>query len=1532
MNKSNKTVRVFISSTFRDMHAERDHLVTVVFPELRERLEQLGLEFFDVDLRWGVPSKDANGETANSWEYCRQWIDRVDPFFVCILGQRYGWVPTPSQFRDPNEKKQQEQEPRSITDLEVRYAFLTNHRKDRSYFYLRKTLVPNSNQPANEYIDPPEFQDRLTNLKTEVLQCGRPVRHYQCCWTGQGFTEMEEFGRLVLDDLWSGVLRDERYVSKDVWRQVLNTDPDYDPRYTSESQSVPRDLWKKIVALAKPIPQDPLYSERQQMEAFASSRLRWFQGRTQELKHLTDFISSTAKNSPHFAIIVAAPGQGKSALIAKLSQSIQKLKIMTQKPPFLITHFVGATEKSASTYALVLRLLDELDHSGIKWPTDELKEGEKPKQDFNSLCERLYKRLCDYSGERQIVILLDALNQLTDNHDLHWLPSRLGPSVRLVVSCVDDSTSKSAAIPADRVQHSPNGQVWRILTKAMHVIGLRQSISKSDTFLPLLPGSSTKDNSTVEQRILCALLSRMQAPLQIHLNELTPIDVHTIVVAYLNEYCKELDKEQLDAICRMNQAKNPLYLLVMLGELRTLGGNEMNQIVGERITALPHDFPDTVALFRWVLQRMEVFGLEAVQWWCLYLVHGSVGMSSNELAELLARKLGQKGAGTALLIERGLRRYLLQRGRQLDFFHGQLRQAVLEQYGSHVEAVVVHSEIAEYFHHQDWFFESLEQQRQRAELLQPTQRPANLRKVIELPLQCMKVAQHSKQWHEVEILFTDLLFLEAKVEAGLAYDLAGDFSNAVKAMPMECPKHHILKLLHEALVRDIHFIANHPTTVFQCLWNTCWWYDCDMAKDFYEIREGRSVQWASDKEKLCLLLEHWRKTKEARLPGFRWFRSLLPPRTPIGMGIVTILETPLAEIEQLAFDAESKRLSCYARVTHSEVRSGLHIWTLEDWVKQIEIPNTSKYIRYWRKIEFSPDGLHFILSDHYSSCKIELINGPADFEKNMSQIDPRSKARIRSSSHIHSNDEYSVLFSVASPDGKLIALAESIPKKDNYRFVIIETKSGKHRRILGSQGTYPTSMTFSKDGKWLVTTGWDYHALLWDTSTGKHVRNLEGFFSPVVSAAISPDARFVACGCKLGSIHVFQLQGGVLLKSRFVLDSEINRVGLTSDNKLLTSIIQTNKLWDLRTWNIESGECLEQKECSDIPWELNNCTNYSFVGYSVGSVKNSTQITSFFISNNINKDIAWLNIPFMHVSASLDCRTWVGSHFNEVFAFRFEGDLFSDLSKRIAAYKSVSATKQSQILHAPPKLLFCPKCPPQLIWCILALDYDLIVFSHESNSTSGTNEKKNVWEGVKKSLESAEVKYHDVVFTENSITFSVNEKMVFISLHNSEYVLQCIINSGLKISCFVNISGYSQNPEFHSMFNGFNISFLARVFAGSTSGFELFTDNLFLEKRNPYQRWDSGYNHLYFQDHPHFSSYFGFTSFSLLSVLVLPSMLTRGMRINEPPRQEEYFILGSGGGYCTKSNLAHHPSPLFRFIPFRNQLGYGIIAHYRKWH
>jgi hypothetical protein len=54
---TSRVVRVFVSSTFRDMHAERDRLNRFVFPELRSRCAKLGADFLGIDLRWGVTAK-----------------------------------------------------------------------------------------------------------------------------------------------------------------------------------------------------------------------------------------------------------------------------------------------------------------------------------------------------------------------------------------------------------------------------------------------------------------------------------------------------------------------------------------------------------------------------------------------------------------------------------------------------------------------------------------------------------------------------------------------------------------------------------------------------------------------------------------------------------------------------------------------------------------------------------------------------------------------------------------------------------------------------------------------------------------------------------------------------------------------------------------------------------------------------------------------------------------------------------------------------------------------------------------------------------------------------------------------------------------------------------------------------------------------------------------------------------------------------------------------------------------------------------
>lgn len=46
-------IRVFLSSTFRDMQHERDHLVNDVFPVIQRHCAALGISFEVIDLRWG---------------------------------------------------------------------------------------------------------------------------------------------------------------------------------------------------------------------------------------------------------------------------------------------------------------------------------------------------------------------------------------------------------------------------------------------------------------------------------------------------------------------------------------------------------------------------------------------------------------------------------------------------------------------------------------------------------------------------------------------------------------------------------------------------------------------------------------------------------------------------------------------------------------------------------------------------------------------------------------------------------------------------------------------------------------------------------------------------------------------------------------------------------------------------------------------------------------------------------------------------------------------------------------------------------------------------------------------------------------------------------------------------------------------------------------------------------------------------------------------------------------------------------------
>lgn len=117
-----RVVRVFISSTFKDMQRERDALARFVFPFLRERFAQEDVSIFEVDLRWGIT--EAESKDALAVKICLDEIDNCAPFFIAMLGERYGWRPTQAHLDNAglHLSASANAEIPSVTELEIRRA------------------------------------------------------------------------------------------------------------------------------------------------------------------------------------------------------------------------------------------------------------------------------------------------------------------------------------------------------------------------------------------------------------------------------------------------------------------------------------------------------------------------------------------------------------------------------------------------------------------------------------------------------------------------------------------------------------------------------------------------------------------------------------------------------------------------------------------------------------------------------------------------------------------------------------------------------------------------------------------------------------------------------------------------------------------------------------------------------------------------------------------------------------------------------------------------------------------------------------------------------------------------------------------------------------------------------------------------------------------------------------------------------------------------------------------------------------------
>lgn len=412
---NSRSIRIFLSSTFRDFGEERDLLVRRVFPALRARLKDRFVELVDVDLRWGITAEQA--ERGDVLPICLAEIDRARPFFVGMLGERYGWVPPGDAYSAELLERQPwlkaHQGGKSVTELEVLHGVLNNaSMAGRAFFYFRSATY--ARKKGGEYIaSSVEDAQRQRSLKESILKSRFPVARYA------------------------------------------------DPQ--ALAKRLERDLWK---VLDQEFPADsiPDAFEREAMrhEAYAEPRRRLYMGGDRYVKAIAQALAVGRQR----VLVEGASGGGKSALLANWLEAHRH-----SHPKDLVhEHYLGASADAAEPHALVRRLAERIRR--------QTASAEEVASDPHELLDSLPTWLATASAwaakkQARWVIVLDSLNSLRSLRDLRWFPSFIPERVHMVVSCLEGDVREALLAKVE-----PQGGWASVVVKPLNAACRKQVLVK----------------------------------------------------------------------------------------------------------------------------------------------------------------------------------------------------------------------------------------------------------------------------------------------------------------------------------------------------------------------------------------------------------------------------------------------------------------------------------------------------------------------------------------------------------------------------------------------------------------------------------------------------------------------------------------------------------------------------------------------------------------------------------------------------------------------------------------------------------------------------------------------------------------------------------------------------------------------------------------------------------------------------------------------------------------------------------------------
>jgi len=682
-----KKINIFISSTFRDMIAERDELMTRIFPYIRKECENHDIAFSEVDLRWGIPKE----KTGEALKICLKFIDECRPYFIGMLGERYGWVDesfSESIIKDyPWIKDHSEH---SITELEIIHGVLNNpSMKNYAYFYLRDKKFLNTLSEINQQYFRAENKNdekKLIALKTRICESGFPVR--------ENYSNPIMFGELVKIDLLSIIL----FI-------CIKTDPELNKKYSNKlkipnlNEASPKDrsdiisnelkaenvkikekydlinqnnlkilkfhdlldVSNAIQKIIDSFKADTTYLSDEEKasynlnregtihETYAQNRHDVYISRPGYFESLDLHVSGNFKPK----IVYGNSGLGKSALLAHWVFRYR------EKHPddLVIFHFIGASQGSVNLTLMLRRIMGEIKRafelSEIIPDSDEMVK------------ETFGKWLYIAAAKGRTVLVIDALDQLDDRYgaqDLTWLPPKIPKNIRIILSS--------------------------------------------------LPGKILEEGKKLEFSVL----------------EVLPLSYEErkrLIVCYLKKFHRELSEKDRDIIANAPQTENPLFLRTLLEELRIEG--EFDNLSDQIINYL--SIKNETDLFTAVLERCEKDYQrdrpELVKDSLSFIFASRQGLTKDELMGLLGTNNKPLPDAIWAPFYLAIEHSLVKKNNRISFFHDFLRKAVENKYFKEDQSkTITHLKIAEFF-----------------------EDSVNLRKIEEYPWQLTETFQWEKLIH-----------------------------------------------------------------------------------------------------------------------------------------------------------------------------------------------------------------------------------------------------------------------------------------------------------------------------------------------------------------------------------------------------------------------------------------------------------------------------------------------------------------------------------------------------------------------------------------------------------------------------------------------------------------------------------------------------------------------------------------------------------------------------------------------------------------